>query len=55
MLIGYTRVSTADQDLDLQVELTQAGCERIFTDHATGGRGDRIGMADALSISARAT
>lgn len=50
MLIGYARVSTADQRLDLQVDaLTHAGCERIFTDHASGGRGDRIGMADAMS------
>jgi DNA invertase Pin-like site-specific DNA recombinase len=50
MLIGYARVSTADQRLDLQVDaLTRAGCERIFSDHASGGRGDRVGLADALS------
>jgi len=50
MLIGYARVSTAEQRLDLQVDaLTRAGCERIFSDHASGGRGDRAGLADALS------
>jgi DNA invertase Pin-like site-specific DNA recombinase len=50
MLIGYARVSTADQRLDLQVDaLTRAGCDRIFSDHASGGRGDRVGLADALS------
>lgn len=33
MLVGYTRVSTQDQNLDLQKDaLLNAGCERIFTD-----------------------
>jgi DNA invertase Pin-like site-specific DNA recombinase len=50
MFIGYARVSTADQRLDLHIDaLTKAGCDRIFTDHASGGRGDRVGLADALS------
>ncbi|WP_051990017.1 recombinase family protein [Caulobacter sp. AP07] len=36
--------------LDLQIDaLTKTGCDRIFKDHASGGRGDRVGMTDALS------
>lgn len=48
--IGYARVSTSDQNLDLQIEaLKQAGCEQIFQDQASGGRMDRPGLKDALS------
>src|SRR3954468_17313350 len=49
MLIGYARISTTDQTLALQQDaLTTAGCNRIFTDTASGSRTDRPGLAEAL-------
>jgi DNA invertase Pin-like site-specific DNA recombinase len=51
MFIGYARVSTAEQNLDLQTDaLTKAGCERIFTDTAGGAKSERPGLAEALSF-----
>ena len=50
MLVGYARVSTADQSLDLQSDaLSNAGCERIITDVASGSRADRNGLAEVLA------
>jgi DNA invertase Pin-like site-specific DNA recombinase len=50
MLIGYARISTADQNLDLQRDaLKKAGCKRLFTDQMSGARADRPGLAEALS------
>ncbi len=50
MLIGYARVSTGEQRLDLQVDaLKGAGCERIFTDQSSGGRTERAGLEAAMS------
>jgi DNA invertase Pin-like site-specific DNA recombinase len=50
MLIGYARVSTQDQNLDLQRDaLGKAGCERIFEEHASGARDDRPKLAAAMS------
>jgi DNA invertase Pin-like site-specific DNA recombinase len=50
MLIGYARVSTADQTLDLQRDaLEKAGCSKIFTDTASGAKSERVGLDEALS------
>ena len=52
MLVGYARVSTPDQSLDLQIdELLAAGCsqERIYTDIASGAKTARLGLEEAMS------
>lgn len=49
MLVGYARVSTQDQDLALQREaLTSAGCEKLFTEKASGAQRDRPALQAAL-------
>lgn len=49
MNIGYARVSTADQTIDLQKDaLAAAGCEKIYSDTASGSKTDRQGLADAM-------
>jgi DNA invertase Pin-like site-specific DNA recombinase len=51
MLIGYARVSTQDQNLELQRKaLNDAGCEKIFDDKVSGSRSERPGLAQALGI-----
>lgn len=51
MLIGYARVSTQDQNLQLQHQALQsAGCSRIFEDKLSGLRSDRPGLTQALDI-----
>lgn len=48
-LVGYARVSTADQTTGLQVEaLKKAGCRKIFQETASGAQRDRPELAKAL-------
>lgn len=50
MLIGYARISTLDQNLELQRDaLASAGCEKVFTDVGSGGDPSRSGLAEALA------
>lgn len=52
MNIGYARVSTIDQNLDLQTDaLTKAGCEKICTDVASGAKDERAGLAEAMNFA----
>ena len=51
MLIGYARVSTLDQNLDLQIDaLSKAGCSRLFEDNMSGSRAERPGLTKALEM-----
>lgn len=54
MKVGYARVSTEEQNLDLQIEaLTEAGCDRIITDHAQSGATaaeSRAGFFEAMEL-----
>src|SRR5215469_4444490 len=50
MLIGYARVSTTDQTLNLQMDaLEKIGCSKIFTDTASGAKAQRLGLEEALN------
>lgn len=51
MLVGYARVSTQDQNLDRQLDqLRDAGCERVYTDKASGAKAERDGLDKMLEI-----
>lgn len=49
MLLGYARVSTNDQNLDLQLDaLREHGCKRFFTDTVSGAKAKRPGLDEML-------
>ncbi len=50
MRVGYARVSTTEQNIDLQLDaLHKAGCEKIFEDHASGMKSDRDGFSEVMT------
>jgi len=50
MLVGYARVSTLDQNPQLQIDaLKQAGCERLYIEKASGAHRDRPELKAALA------
>ena len=52
MLVGYARVSTQDQNLDMQRKaLTEAGCGKLFEEKATGSQTDRPGLIQTLEFA----
>ena len=49
MRIGYARVSTAEQNLDLPLDALQAAeCQRIYEKHACGKNAERMELVNCL-------
>lgn len=52
MKFGYARISTTDQTLDPQTDqLNKEGCEKIFSDIASGAKQERKALTDLLSYA----
>ena len=50
--IGYARVSTGEQKMDLQLDaLEDAKCEKVFTDTLSGATADRPGLEEAIEYA----
>ena len=53
MKIGYARISTKDQNLDLQIDaLVNAGCEKIYREIASGAKSDRPALNELIQKTA---
>ena len=51
MLVGYARVSTEEQNLDMQLDaLKHVGCEKWFQDEMSGAKSERPGLSAALAF-----
>jgi len=51
MLIGYARISSNNQNLDLQIDaLKNIGCSKIFYDKVSGISKEKPGLNEALSF-----
>ncbi len=54
MKIGYARVSTLEQNLDLQIDaLKKEGCEKIITDELSGSIANRPGLLKLKEVFRR--
>ncbi|MEL3974307.1 recombinase family protein [Rossellomorea oryzaecorticis] len=52
MKIGYARVSTQDQSLDLQMDaLTHAGCEKVYSEKVSGMKDDRQKLLELIEYA----
>ena len=52
MLVGYARVSTNEQILDLQKDaLEKLGCSKIYSDVVSGSKAEREGLQDRVIAS----